>query len=221
MDIVLIVIEILGTVAFAISGALVAIEKKMDLFGVAILGLVTATGGGILRDLILGQTPPRTFTDPVYAIVAIGTSLIIFIPGVRRIHGRAKKVRDVMLLIVDSLGLGTFAMVGMEFAVAAGYGKNIFLLIFVGVVTSVGGGIMRDMMAGNRPYVFVKHFYATAALLGCGAFVLVRLFAPEMVALFVGAGVIFVLRILAAVFRWRLPSAHDPDEKPQKNQGES
>ena len=217
----MIVIEILGTVAFAISGALVAIEKKMDLFGVAILGLVTATGGGVIRDLLLGQVPPRTFTDPVYAIVALGTSLVIFIPWVRRIHGRAKKVRDILLLIVDSLGLGTFAMVGMEFAVAAGYGKNTFLLIFVGVVTSVGGGILRDMLAGNRPYVFVKHFYATAALLGCVVFVLVRLFAPDMAAMFAGAGVIFVLRILAAVFRWRLPSAHDPDERPQNNTGDS
>lgn len=213
MEIVLTIIEILGTVAFAVSGALVAIEKKMDLFGVAILGLVTATGGGVLRDLLLGTVPPRTFTDPVYALVALATALVMFIPSLRRIHGRAKKVTDVILLIVDSLGLGTFAMVGMEFAIAAGHGKNYFLLIFVGVVTAVGGGIMRDIMAGNRPYVFVKHFYAMAALLGCVAFILIRLFAPDIVATIVGASVIFVLRILAAVFRWRLPSAHDPDEK--------
>ncbi|MBP5311951.1 MAG: TRIC cation channel family protein [Clostridia bacterium] len=216
MGIVLTVIEILGTVAFAIAGSLVAIEKKMDLFGVAILGLVTATGGGFLRDLILGAIPPRMFTEPVYAIVAIGTSLIMFIPAVRRIHGGAKKVRDIFLLVVDSLGLGAYAMVGMGFAIEAGYGGNAFLLIFVGLVTAVGGGIMRDMMAGNRPYVFVKHFYATAVLLGCVTFVLIRLFADDITAMIIGAAVIFVLRILAAVFRWHLPVAHDPDEKAAK-----
>ncbi len=207
MDVVLIIIEIFGTVVFAISGALVAIEKEMDLFGVAILGLVTATGGGFLRDLILGTVPPRLFTDPVYALVALGTSLIMFIPAVRKIHGGAKKVRDVLLLVVDSLGLGTFAMVGMGFAVDAGFGNNPFLLIFVGVVTSVGGGVMRDVMAGNRPYVFVKHFYATAALIGCGVFVLLRMIAGDIVAMIVGAAVIFTLRILAALFHWKLPVA--------------
>lgn len=213
MNVALYVIELFGIAAFAISGALVAIEKKMDLFGVAILGFVTATGGGILRDLILGITPPMTFRDPSFAIVALVTSLIMFIPWVRRIHGKAQKVRDWMLLVVDSLGLGTFAVVGMGYAIDAGYGDNVFLLIFVGVVTSIGGGIFRDIMAGNRPYVFVKHFYATAALIGCIVFVLMRLWAGEIVATIVGASVIFVLRILAAVFRWKLPVAHDPGDK--------
>ncbi|MBQ7444340.1 MAG: trimeric intracellular cation channel family protein [Clostridia bacterium] len=213
MNVALYVIELFGVAAFAISGALVAIEKKMDLFGVAILGFVTATGGGVLRDLILGITPPMTFRDPSFAIVALVTSLIMFIPWVRRIHGKAQKVRDWMLLVVDSLGLGTFAVVGMGYAIDAGYGDNVFLLIFVGVVTSIGGGIFRDIMAGNRPYVFVKHFYATAALIGCIVFVLMRLWAGEIVATIVGASVIFVLRILAAVFRWKLPVAHDPGDK--------
>lgn len=213
MNVALYVIELFGVAAFAISGALVAIEKKMDLFGVAILGFVTATGGGVLRDLILGITPPMTFRDPSFAIVALVTSLIMFIPWVRRVHGKAQKVRDWMLLVMDSLGLGTFAVVGMGYAIDAGYGDNVFLLIFVGVVTSIGGGIFRDIMAGNRPYVFVKHFYATAALIGCIVFVLMRLWAGEIVATIVGASVIFVLRILAAVFRWKLPVAHDPGDK--------
>ena len=150
MEILVVVLEIIGTVAFAVSGALVAVEKKMDIFGVAILGLVTATGGGVLRDVILGILPPRTFTNPVYALVALGTALVMFFPVLRRAKGGYKIFMDKLLLVMDSLGLAIFTVVGMRIAVDAGFQVNYFLLIFVGVVTGVGGGIILNgkMVAG-------------------------------------------------------------------------
>lgn len=212
MEILVVVLEIIGTVAFAVSGALVAVEKKMDIFGVAILGLVTATGGGVLRDVILGILPPRTFTNPVYALVALGTALVMFFPVLRRAKGGYKIFMDKLLLVMDSLGLAIFTVVGMRIAVDAGFQDNYFLLIFVGVVTGVGGGIMRDVFAGNRPHVFVKHFYATASLLGSVVFLILHFFAGEIIPMIAGAAVTFVLRILAATFRWSLPVAHGTDE---------
>ena len=110
METLFFILEIIGTIAFAISGALAAIRKKMDIFGVAILGMTTAVAGGIIRDLILGITPPAAFVEPVYALVAIGVSLIIFIPAIRKVLSRLEAV----LLVMDSIGLAIFTVIGVR-----------------------------------------------------------------------------------------------------------
>lgn len=202
----LLIFELLGTVAFAVSGALIGISKKMDIFGVAILGLVTAVGGGVIRDLILGNTPPETFKNPVYGIVALSVSVVVFIPVVRNALLKTQRVFDIILLVMDSLGLAVFTVVGIETACRT-VGFNAYLLLFVGVVTGVGGGVLRDMMAGNTPYIFVKHFYATASLIGSAATVALWNFAGEVNSMIVGAALVFLLRLCAAKFRWRLPRA--------------
>ena len=204
----LFVLEMIGTVSFAISGAVTGVKKKMDLFGVLILGLVTAVGGGVIRDLILGLTPPATFRDPVYALVAGATSLIVFIPGVRRIFLDQKHIVELILRIADSIGLGVFTVVGIKIAYGVSAEYNIFLLIFVGTVTGVGGGVLRDMMAGDRPYIFVKHFYACASL--AGALICAALWHPvgETFAMLCGIAAVVTLRLLAAHFRWSLPRAN-------------
>ena len=161
--------EILGTIAFAVSGAVVAISKKMDIFGVAILGMTTAVGGGILRDLILGITPPAAFQSPGYALTSIAVSMLVFLPPVRRLLHWNEKLYDTALLLFDAIGLGIFTVIGVQTAYIATGELNAFLAIFVGVVTGCGGGVMRDVFAGSPPYIFVKHFYATASLLGSGA----------------------------------------------------
>lgn len=201
------VFEIIGTVAFAVSGAITGLKKKMDIFGVVILALVTAVGGGAIRDIVLGNTPPMTFRNPVYALVAIATGILTFIPAVRRLAGKNPKVFDMFLLITDSVGLGIFTVVGIRTAITAGQGENIFLLMFVGVVTGVGGGLLRDMMAGNTPYIFVKHIYASASL--AGAAVCVALWKPlgATAAMSVSAVVVITIRFLAARFKWSLPKA--------------
>ena len=133
--------EILGTIAFAISGAVVAISKKMDIFGVAILGMTTAVGGGILRDLILGITPPAAFQSPGYALTAIAVSLLVFLPPVRRLLHWNEKLYETALLLFDAIGLGIFTVIGVQTAYIARGELNVFLAIFVGVVTGCGGGV--------------------------------------------------------------------------------
>lgn len=207
----LFIFEIIGTVAFAASGAITALSKKMDVFGVVTLGLVTAVGGGVIRDVILCNTPPVTFRNPVYALVAIAVSIVLFIPAVRRFLFKNHKLYDTVLLIMDSAGLGIFTVVGIETAAMAGH-KSAFLLIFVGMVTGIGGGIIRDVLAGNTPYIFVKHFYACASLIGAIVCVALWRLAYPSVAIALGALIVFVLRILAAHFHWSLPKAEDVDD---------
>lgn len=194
------IFEIIGTVAFAVSGACVAIEKKMDIFGVVILGLTTSVGGGIVRDVILGEIPPVAFRKPVYSIIAIVVSLIVFIPKIR---GIAEKQNNLLLIIMDSIGLGVFTIVGVRAGMPH---DNIYLAVFVGVVTGVGGGVVRDLFAGNTPYIFVKHFYACASLIGAVITALLWEFG-NFAAMIAGAAVIVALRLAAAKFRWNLPKA--------------
>ena len=134
--------EILGTIAFAVSGAVVAISKKMDIFGVAILGMTTAVGGGILRDLSLGITPPAAFQSPGYALTSIAVSMLVFLPPVRRLLHWNEKLYDTALLLFDAIGLGIFTVIGVQTAYIATGELNAFLAIFVGVVTGCGGGVM-------------------------------------------------------------------------------
>jgi uncharacterized membrane protein YeiH len=201
------VFELIGTVAFAISGAITGLKKKMDIFGVVILAVVTAVGGGAIRDIVLGNTPPMTFRNPVYALVAVATGILTFIPVVRKLAGKAPKAFDIFLLVTDSVGLGIFTVMGIRTAINLNHGENMFLLVFVGVVTGVGGGLLRDMMAGNTPYIFVKHIYASASL--AGAVLCVLLWKPlgATAAMSISAAVIIVIRFLAARFKWSLPKA--------------
>ena len=198
--------EILGTIAFAVSGAVVAISKKMDIFGVAILGMTTAVGGGILRDLILGITPPAAFQSPGYALTSIAVSMLVFLPPVRRLLHWNEKLYDTALLLFDAIGLGIFTVIGVQTAYIATGELNAFLAIFVGVVTGCGGGVMRDVFAGSPPHIFVKHFYATASLLGAVACLLLWNIG-QMPAMLIGAAVTLMLRLLAAHYRWSLPKA--------------
>lgn len=207
MEEVFFIFEILGIIAFSLSGALVAIEKKMDIFGVAIIGLITATGGGVIRDLILGVNPPKAFQNPLDALVAIVTALIVFLPVVRKIFIKEKKVYEFVTRMLDSLGLGLFTVIGVRVAIESGFEKNLFLQIFVGVLTGVGGGVLRDVLSGDRPYIFVKHFYACASLLGAIACSLLWENLGEISASLIGIGIIFTLRLLAAHYRWSLPKA--------------
>ena len=204
MEIILI-LEIIGTVAFAISGAIVGIQKKMDIFGVSILGLTAAVGGGILRDLILNITPPAAFVNPIFAITAIVVSIIVFIRPVYSSLERKGSVYDILLLIMDSIGLGLFTVVGVQVAKTSVAGDNLFLVTFVGVLTGVGGGILRDVFAGNRPYIFVKHFYACASTIGSWACALLWPVIGELPSMAIGAIMIVILRLLAAYYRWSLP----------------
>ena len=183
------------------------LKKGMDVFGVAILGLTTAVGGGMIRDLVLGNTPPVMFRDPIYAVIAIITAVIVFLPAVQRLLDRIHGLYDVLMLWMDSLGLGIFTVVGIQTAYATVEQPGVFLLLFVGVVTGVGGGLMRDLFAGDMPYIFVKHFYACASLLGAVVCIVLWGLLGQTAAVVLGAATVVLLRMLAVKYRWSLPRA--------------
>ena len=201
------ILELIGTVAFAVSGAVTAIEKKMDIFGVCVLALTTAVGGGIIRDLILGNTPPATFLNPIYALTAIIVALIVFLRPVRSYLMGSHKVYRGTMLVMDSLGLGIFTVVGVSIAFSTLENAGAFLTVFVGVITGVGGGVLRDIMAGNTPFIFVKHIYAVASLLG--ALICVFLWQPfgQIPAMMLGTLLVLFIRLLSSIFHWNLPRA--------------
>ena len=209
MDTFAFILEIIGTVAFAVSGAMTAIKKRMDVLGVIILGLVTAVGGGIIRDLVLGVTPPNTFKDSTYAIVAVFTSIVVFFPFVRRLMLHTRRLYDFILFFMDSLGLSIFTVMGIFAANEQAWDHGMFLLLFVGVITGVGGGVIRDILAGNTPYIFVKHIYACASLAGAVVCVILWNRIGSLYAMVAGAVVVFIVRLLAAYFKWNLPRAKD------------
>ena len=209
MELLILVVELAGTMAFAASGAMTGMQKNMDIFGICILALTTAVGGGVTRDLILGNTPPATFRNPIYATVAIVTALVLFLPWVRHFLMRDPLLYERSMLILDTFGLGIFTVMGMRIAYETTPSPTLFLLVFVGVVTGVGGGVIRDMMAGDTPYIFVRHIYACASL--AGALVCAALWGRlgELPAMLIGMAVVIFIRLLSAHYHWNLPKAHD------------
>ena len=201
MDYFILVMELIGAVAFAVSGAMTGIRKNMDVFGACVLGLTVAVGGGVMRDIILGSFPPAMFHDPIYAITAIVTCFIVFIPRIRKFLENS----SILMLLADSIGLGIFTVSGAARAFEVTANANVFLAVFVGVVTGVGGGLLRDIIAGEPPYIFVKHIYATAAIVGAMVFCMLRVIIPKRPAMLVGAVLIIVIRLLASHYRWSLP----------------
>lgn len=205
------IIEILGTIAFASSGALLAMEKHMDLFGVCILGITTAVGGGIIRDVVLGNTPPNVFQNSSYVLVAIIISTLLFIVMYVRnrlnivIFDRVKNFYDKAMLWMDAIGLGIFTVVGINTAVNQGYKDQIFLLIFVGMITGIGGGVLRDVMALRTPAVFVKHIYACASLAGAIVYIWLINYLPIVAGMAIAASIVVAIRVAAAHYKWNLP----------------
>ena len=206
MDTILLTLEIIGTLAFAVSGAFVAVRRDMDIFGVIILGLTTAVGGGVIRDLVLGLTPPRTFLHPIYALLSIAASVAVFLIARHGWTEKASGPYGITMLVMDSLGLGAFTVSGIATAIDTGEEHGAFLLIFVGVVTGVGGGVLRDVLAGETPYIFRKHVYASASILGAVLCVLLRGLNLTL-AIALGMAAVVITRLLAAFFRWNLPHA--------------
>ena len=208
MDEFIFILELIGTVAFASSGAMIAIEKKMDIFGVNVLGATTAVGGGIMRDIILGLTPPGAFSHPVYVLVAALTSTILFVIAYAKPTAFESRVKtdyyDKLMFWCDTAGLGILTVVGIQAAVRAVGGENVFFFVFIGTLTGVGGGVLRDIMAGETPYILVKHIYACAAIAGGIVCVVGRTAFGEAYGTILGLAATVLLRFLAAHFRWNL-----------------
>lgn len=207
MDTFIFIVNIIGTLAFAASGAMIGLNKNMDIFGVCILGLATATGGGVIRDLILGLTPPMAFRDPTYAVLALTTSAVFFSRRVRRVLMHNQRRYDRLLFWMDTLGLGVFSVAGVELAFSRSGHPTFFLPVFIGTITGVGGGVLRDLLAQEVPYIFVKHIYACASLAGAVLCAGLWSYVDSMYAMLAGMTAVVVIRVLAAHFHWNLPRA--------------
>ena len=208
MELFIFILELIGTVAFALSGAIVSINKNTDIFGVTFLGITTAVGGGVLRDIILGEHPPKAFVDSTYVLVAGVTSVLVFAAvyffseQYQRFAARIDSVNNVF----DAIGLGVFTVYAMDAMMRSGRTDNLFLLLFVGMISGVGGGIIRDTLINEIPFVLRKRVYAVASLSGGLLFyLLMRLGVPEMLSFFAGIAAIFAIRMLATRYQWNLP----------------
>lgn len=199
-------LDFLGTFVFAISGALVAVRHRLDLFGVLVLSFAAATAGGITRDLLLGATPPASLVDWRYFAVSSLAGLLTFYR-----HAQVERMRNPVQLF-DAVGLALFAVLGANKALAHGLGP--VGAVMLGILTGVGGGIARDVLVAQVPAVLRRELYAVAALAGALVVVLGRMLdlppAPVAVA---GALLCFALRWLAIRRGWRLPVS-DPGAQP-------
>ena len=207
-EILMLIMELLGTVSFAVSGALVAIACGLDLFGVLTVGTITAVGGGITRDVIIGQTPPNVFSNPQILLLAVATALVVFViayANSKRIKDLSKKI-DGINIFFDAVGLAAFSVTGVEITCAAGFSKNVVLVILLGVITGVGGGVLRDVLVNEKPYILVKHIYAVASIIGSGVYYLIGIrLGHELIGTLASVLLTITIRLLAAKFRWNLP----------------
>ena len=215
-DIVTTVLEILGTISFAVSGALVAIGRKLDLFGVLFLGCITATGGGMVRDVLIGYVPPSIFSNSGIIIISALTSVLVFVVSyINRKHfskfsHRIESINN----IFDALGLSVFTVLGTETACVAGFHDKALFCILMGMITGVGGGIFRDVLADKTPYVLKKHVYAMASLCGSAVYYFIHPVIDGMVIPAVIAMVlVFAIRMLATRYLWQLPKIELEEEK--------
>jgi uncharacterized membrane protein YeiH len=193
-------LDLVGTAAFAASGAWVGVRKRMDLFGVLVLGMVTAVGGGTLRDLLLGDTPPFSLKDESYIYIAISVSLIVFANRVRF------KLLEKPLLYFDAVGLGTFVVIGTTKALDFQLGW--LGAILMGVMTGTAGGVFRDVLANQVPLILRREIYASACVAGGALLVILEQSgAGRLVAALLAAGTVITVRLLAIRYGWGLPRA--------------
>ncbi|SFR49393.1 Uncharacterized membrane protein YeiH [Robiginitalea myxolifaciens] len=197
----ILVLDILGTVAFAVSGVLVAMEKRLDLFGVLIIASVTAIGGGTLRDLLIGTVPVSWMLQPEYLLTIIITVVVAIL-----LQGRLASLRR-SLFLFDTLGIGLYTIVGIERGLAAGLSPGICIIL--GTMTASFGGVLRDTLCNEIPVIFRKEIYATACIAG-GAlyFLLEALGVPGFWTYLGGILAVVLIRLVAVKFRIALPNIY-------------
>jgi uncharacterized membrane protein YeiH len=192
------VLDALGTIAFAVSGALLGVRKNFDLFGVLFLAFVVAVAGGMMRDVLIGAIPPAAMRDIHYFLIAMISGLVTFFWSPRI----AKHPN--MMQCLDAVGLALFAVVGTQKAME--FGINPVMSALMGMLTGIGGGMVRDVLSGEIPFVLRADLYALAAL-AAGAIVAGGSFLgiPSIYTVLPGAGLCLYLRLMAIYYGWRAP----------------
>ena len=213
-------IEILGVISFAVAGAIVAIDKETDIFGVVFLSLMTCFGGGIIRDITIGKNPPSFFRELDYQVlIAIGVALLVFV--LARVFKRKYIEKEQLVLninnYIDALAIGIFSVSGVQtclnFFTASGREAGFMLCAILGMMSAVGGGMIRDLILRDIPFILRKRVYALAALIGASLYyvLIIRVFPGNPYAKVIsqiGCILLVVLiRVLATKLEWDLPKA--------------
>lgn len=193
------ILDLFGTMAFAVTGAFKAIEHKADIVGIIILATITGVAGGTIRDMIMGRFPPNSISDPAYVIITVSSGVAIFF-----LYSRLQKHWNLFLKF-DAIGLGVFTIIGATFAYNV-FGLNFLAIALAGMLTAVGGGILRDVFVNEVPIVFVKELYASASFVGIIVFYFTLTFNGELyLATILGIIITTGLRLVAMKYNWNLP----------------
>ncbi|MDW7641383.1 MAG: trimeric intracellular cation channel family protein [Nitrosarchaeum sp.] len=192
------ILDLFGTMAFAVTGAFKAIEHKSDIVGILLLATITGVAGGTIRDIVMGKFP-NSLSDPAYVVITIISGISIFF-----LYSHLKKHWNLFLKF-DAIGLGVFAIIGATFAYNL-VGLNFLAIMLCGMLTAVGGGILRDVFVTQIPVVFVKEFYVSASFIGITTFYFILYFGGELYAATIfGIILTTTLRLIAMKFNWNLP----------------
>ena len=194
---VLTIIDYVGTLVFAISGIMAGVDRKFDLFGVFILGFVTAVGGGTLRDVLIGSTPVSWMKSEVYIYL-----VMVAVPICYLLNGWMHKAKKGIFLF-DTLGIGLFTIVGLEKTLSLGLSP--LVAVMMGVVSAVFGGVIRDVLSARTPLIFRKEVYAFACLAGAVLYLLTVSILGRQIAMYLSIAAVIVIRILAIRRRWSVP----------------
>ncbi len=196
-------LDLFGTMAFAVTGAFKAIEHKADIVGIIILATITGVAGGTLRDIILGKFPPNSLSDPWYVVITASTAVAIFF-----LYPKIQKHWNLFLKF-DALGLGVFTIIGATFAYHI-FGMNFLAIALSGMLTAVGGGILRDVFVNEVPIVFVKELYASASFVGVLAFYILLSLGSELYMVTIASmAITTILRLVAMKYNWNLPKVRE------------
>ncbi len=205
MDIIWYMFDMIGTIAFAVSGALVGVARKMDIFGMAVLALATAIGGGIVRDVLLGYFPPNSLRNVVYVTVVLAVTVIVFLIYNSRYRKHAMGPRSrASYLLADALGLASFTVTGASAGFKL-YPELPIFIVLLGTITAVGGGIIRDMLAQRIPSVLKEDVYALPSIIGGIVYYLMVASSWESAAVYGAFTVVLIIRLLAIKYNWSLP----------------
>lgn len=191
-------LDLLGTIAFAISGALAGIEKRLDFFGVFIIALVTSIGGGTLRDLLIGNTPVTWLLNLQTLYIVIGSTIVAVL------FRQRLSVFRTSLFLFDTIGIGIFTIIGIEKGLSVNLSPVVCIML--GTITACFGGVTRDILCNEIPVIFHKEIYATACLMGAVMFFILKFMHVHDDFIYVAtAGTIILIRILAVRYRWSFP----------------
>jgi uncharacterized membrane protein YeiH len=198
-DVFIYILDLFGTMAFAVTGAFKAIEHKSDIVGIIILATITGVAGGTIRDIVLGRFPPNSIIDPSYVVITVITGVVLFF-----LYSKLKKHWNVFLKF-DAIGLGVFTIIGATFAYNL-FGLNFLAMALAGMLTAVGGGILRDVFVNQIPIVFVKELYASASFVGVIVFYFILVVGADLyIASIAGIAIVTGLRLVAMKYNWNLP----------------